>query len=83
MFGGAEGVADTLCEALNQQPGGLACVGAVNPGFGSVAEMSADPVLERINASEADLLTVFMCSKACHLRRRHSGPAPHERPAHR
>ncbi len=63
LFGGAEGVADKLCQTLNQKVGGLACVGALNPGFGSVVEMSADPILESINASEADLLTVFLSAE--------------------
>jgi N-acetylglucosaminyldiphosphoundecaprenol N-acetyl-beta-D-mannosaminyltransferase len=63
MFGGAQGVADKLRETLNQQAGGLTCVGTLNPGFGSIVEMSTDPVLESINASEADLLTVFLSAE--------------------
>jgi N-acetylglucosaminyldiphosphoundecaprenol N-acetyl-beta-D-mannosaminyltransferase len=63
MFGGAEGVADQLCETLNQQSGGLLCVGTLNPGFGSINEMSTDAVLDSINASEADLLTVFLSAE--------------------
>jgi N-acetylglucosaminyldiphosphoundecaprenol N-acetyl-beta-D-mannosaminyltransferase len=63
MFGGADGVADKLRETLNQQSGGLTCVGTLNPGFGSIEEMSTDPILDSINASEADLLTVFMSAE--------------------
>src|SRR2546430_6947191 len=58
LFGGAEGVAETVGEKLNQQEGGLTCVGVLNPGFGSVADMSSEPIFQSINASQADLLTV-------------------------
>jgi N-acetylglucosaminyldiphosphoundecaprenol N-acetyl-beta-D-mannosaminyltransferase len=63
MFGGAEGVAAKVRETLNQEDGGLTCVGVLNPGFGSIAEMSTDPVFESINASEADLLAVFLSAE--------------------
>jgi N-acetylglucosaminyldiphosphoundecaprenol N-acetyl-beta-D-mannosaminyltransferase len=62
MFGGAEGVADKVREKLSQQSG-LTCVGTLNPGFGSIDEMSTDSVLDSINASEADLLTVFLSAE--------------------
>ena len=40
LFGGGEGVAATVCEKLNAQPCGLECVGVLNPGFGTIEEMS-------------------------------------------
>ena len=63
LFGGAEGVAETVGQKLNQQEGGLTCVGVLNPGFGSIADMSSDRVVQSINASQADLLTVFLSAK--------------------
>jgi N-acetylglucosaminyldiphosphoundecaprenol N-acetyl-beta-D-mannosaminyltransferase len=63
LFGGAEGVAEKVCHTLNFEEGGLACVGVLNPGFGSISEMSSDPVLQSINSSAADLLTVFLSAK--------------------
>jgi N-acetylglucosaminyldiphosphoundecaprenol N-acetyl-beta-D-mannosaminyltransferase len=56
FFGGAEGVVDAAAKALNQNPGGLSCVGFINPGFGTIEEMSQDHVIRRINASGADFL---------------------------
>ena len=63
LFGGAEGVAENLQHTLNVEEGGLACVGALNPGFGSISEMSSDSILESINSSEAALLAVFLSAK--------------------
>jgi N-acetylglucosaminyldiphosphoundecaprenol N-acetyl-beta-D-mannosaminyltransferase len=39
------------------------CVGWLNPGFGTVAEMSTPHVITVINESSADLLAVFMSAK--------------------
>jgi N-acetylglucosaminyldiphosphoundecaprenol N-acetyl-beta-D-mannosaminyltransferase len=58
FFGGAEGVAERASALLNARPQGLRCVGHAAPGFGSLDEMSTPTVLERINASGADLLIV-------------------------
>jgi N-acetylglucosaminyldiphosphoundecaprenol N-acetyl-beta-D-mannosaminyltransferase len=63
LFGGAEGVAATLAEKLNRGDGGLICVGALNPGFGSVEDISSSPIVQSINSSEADLLTVFLSAQ--------------------
>jgi N-acetylglucosaminyldiphosphoundecaprenol N-acetyl-beta-D-mannosaminyltransferase len=63
LFGGSEGIADSVSKSLNAETGGLACVGALNPGFGSIAEMSTDAILKRINSSSADLLTVFLSAR--------------------
>ena len=63
LFGGAEGVAEKVCHTLNHEVGGLACVGVLNPGFGSTAEMSSGPMLKGINSSGADLLTVFLSAR--------------------
>jgi N-acetylglucosaminyldiphosphoundecaprenol N-acetyl-beta-D-mannosaminyltransferase len=63
LFGGAEGLADTVSKKLNAEAEGMACVGTINPGFGSVADMSQAGVLDVINSSKADLLTVFLSAK--------------------
>lgn len=63
LFGGSEGVAATLCKKLNQEASGVTCVGVLNPGFGSVADMSSDCIFHNINSSNADLLTVFLSAQ--------------------
>ena len=63
LFGGSEGVAARVGEMLNTQAGSMECVGSLNPGFGSVEEMSTDEIIEKINSSGADLLVVFMAAK--------------------
>jgi N-acetylglucosaminyldiphosphoundecaprenol N-acetyl-beta-D-mannosaminyltransferase len=60
LFGGANGVVETACRALNAQPGGLYCVGSFNPGFGSVDEFSRDDVIDKLNSSGADFLVVAL-----------------------
>jgi N-acetylglucosaminyldiphosphoundecaprenol N-acetyl-beta-D-mannosaminyltransferase len=63
FFGGSDGAASTVSKKLNQEAGGMKCVGALNPGFGSVDDMSSDSVVQSINSSNADLLTVFLSAK--------------------
>jgi N-acetylglucosaminyldiphosphoundecaprenol N-acetyl-beta-D-mannosaminyltransferase len=60
LFGGAEGAADAVCNNLNFRDGGLKCVGVLNPGFGSVDEISSHQVIRNINSSGADLLAIFL-----------------------
>jgi N-acetylglucosaminyldiphosphoundecaprenol N-acetyl-beta-D-mannosaminyltransferase len=55
-FGGTTEVAAAATKALNDKLGGLRCVGAICPGFGSVDDMSDDAFIDAINASNADLL---------------------------
>ena len=38
----------------------LSCVGALDPGFGSVDEMSRDHIIDKVNASGADFLAVII-----------------------
>jgi N-acetylglucosaminyldiphosphoundecaprenol N-acetyl-beta-D-mannosaminyltransferase len=59
LIGGAEGLAATVGAQLNAETCGLKCVGTLNPGFGSVAEMSVEPIVERINETGADMVAVF------------------------
>lgn len=63
FFGGPDGVAQQASDALNASPGGMRCVGAYSPGFGTLAEMSTPAIIEQINASGADLLVVALGAK--------------------
>ena len=60
LFGGRQGVAETCSTALNAQPSGVVCVGTLYPGFGSVAEMSTDTIIDEVNASEARILVASL-----------------------
>jgi N-acetylglucosaminyldiphosphoundecaprenol N-acetyl-beta-D-mannosaminyltransferase len=59
LVGGAEGIAATVGAKLNSERSGLECVGVINPGFGTIEEMSSPEIIEAINASGADLIAVF------------------------
>jgi N-acetylglucosaminyldiphosphoundecaprenol N-acetyl-beta-D-mannosaminyltransferase len=59
LIGGGEGVAETVARKLNSEGGGLECVGVLNPGFGTVEEMSTKPILDLINSADPDLIAVF------------------------
>jgi N-acetylglucosaminyldiphosphoundecaprenol N-acetyl-beta-D-mannosaminyltransferase len=63
LFGGAKGVAAAAANALNSEPDGLRCVGTMDPGFGSVSEMSRDHIIDTVNSSNADLLAVALGAK--------------------
>ena len=58
FFGGAEGVAEAASQRLNADAAGLRCVGFDSPGFGSVAQMSSDERIGRINATGAEFIVV-------------------------
>jgi N-acetylglucosaminyldiphosphoundecaprenol N-acetyl-beta-D-mannosaminyltransferase len=60
LFGGNETVAAMAHAALNAERCGLSCVGSLCPGFGTLDEMSSDAIIEKINASNADLLMVSL-----------------------
>jgi N-acetylglucosaminyldiphosphoundecaprenol N-acetyl-beta-D-mannosaminyltransferase len=63
LFGGADELAAIVGKNLNAQSGGLKCVGTLNPGFGTVDEMSNERIIGAINASGADILAVFLNAK--------------------
>jgi N-acetylglucosaminyldiphosphoundecaprenol N-acetyl-beta-D-mannosaminyltransferase len=63
FFGGPEGVAEAAATALNSKMNKLTCVGSLYPGFGSVAELSDDSIINSINGSEADFLAVSLGAK--------------------
>ena len=60
LFGGAEGAAIAAAEALNATPGGLVCVGAFDPGFGTVEQLSTNKIVDYINSSKANFLAVSL-----------------------
>lgn len=60
LFGGDAGAAQQAFEQVNNNPCGLHAVGALNPGFGSVEEMSSDAVVAAINQTEPDILLVAL-----------------------
>ena len=63
LFGGADEVAQKVGSLLDAQSRGLRCAGFLNPGFGSIDEISGDQIIEAINASGADILAVFLSAK--------------------
>jgi N-acetylglucosaminyldiphosphoundecaprenol N-acetyl-beta-D-mannosaminyltransferase len=73
LFGGPAGVAAAAAGTLNSVLAGLSCVGTIDPGFGTVEEMSRDEILASVNASDADLLAVSLGAKKGQLwlRRNH------------
>jgi N-acetylglucosaminyldiphosphoundecaprenol N-acetyl-beta-D-mannosaminyltransferase len=60
LLGGEEGVAAMACRVLNLDQRGLTCVGSFYPGFGTIETMSSSEVIDRVNASDADLLLVSL-----------------------
>ena len=63
LFGGAKGVAAAAARKLNARPGGLTCVGTMDPGFCEVSEMSQDHIIEAVNSSGADFLALSLGAK--------------------
>src|SRR5262249_43573741 len=60
LFGGGEGVAAVAGRLLNAARTGLSCVGTMNPGFGTMEDMSRDDIIGAVNASDADFLVVSL-----------------------
>ena len=63
LFGGADNVAEVLRDRLNVAPCGMECVGALNPGFGSVEELSSPHIIQAIEGSQPDFLAVFFSAR--------------------
>lgn len=63
LFGGSGNAAESVSNILNAQDGGLRCVGALNPGFGTVEDFSSDLIINKINSTRPDLLAVFFSAK--------------------
>jgi N-acetylglucosaminyldiphosphoundecaprenol N-acetyl-beta-D-mannosaminyltransferase len=60
FFGGADGIAEKASAEINANSKSVRCVGTLNPGFGTIEQMSSDTVIDRINASGADFLVVAL-----------------------
>ncbi|WP_339037616.1 WecB/TagA/CpsF family glycosyltransferase [Bradyrhizobium symbiodeficiens] len=60
LLGGTGDLVERVGQKLNAQQCGLECVGVLNPGFGSVEELSSPDIIAQINESGADLLAVFL-----------------------
>lgn len=60
FFGGRDGSAETAARRVNEDRGGVAAVGWMNPGFGDIAAMSADGVIDGINAADPDFVVVSL-----------------------
>lgn len=63
LFGATESVAAAAARALNVNPAALSCVGWACPGFGSLEELSADPLIDRVNSSNANFLVAALGAK--------------------
>ncbi|MEL6359704.1 MAG: WecB/TagA/CpsF family glycosyltransferase [Pseudomonadota bacterium] len=63
FFGGRDGAADAAAKALAERPGGFEPVGALNPGFGSLEELSADHFIDEINQANPDFIVVALGSE--------------------
>ncbi len=63
FFGGSDAAGSRAREAINARRDGLRCVGAVNPGFGSVEDMSSEELLTSVNSTRADFLLVALGAK--------------------
>ena len=60
FFGGEGDVAHEASQAMNEVDGRAVCVGAFNPGFVPVAEMSDPETLETINSASPDFVILSL-----------------------
>ena len=63
FFGGEDGIAEFACKKLNSDEVGLQCVGSLNPGFGSIEDMSSKKIINQVNQSDADFIVVSLGAK--------------------
>jgi N-acetylglucosaminyldiphosphoundecaprenol N-acetyl-beta-D-mannosaminyltransferase len=63
LFGGEDDAAAQAAKEINKNPGGLYAVGSLNPGFGTVEEMSSDVIIKTINQTRPDILLVALGAK--------------------
>jgi len=63
FFGGENGIAEIACEKINSETSGLKCVDYLNPGFGSIEEMSSSEIIDQINQCYADFVIVSLGAK--------------------
>ena len=63
FFGGMDSVAEQAVDALNENSAGMLAVGSLNPGFGSVEDMSTGSIIDQINDAKPDFLVVSLGAK--------------------
>lgn len=63
FLGGPPGAAKLASERVNRESTGLRCVGHDEAGFGDVASISGQDLIDKINASQADFLVVSLGAK--------------------
>lgn len=63
FFGGQDGVAEIACNKLKKDNTGLECAGFLNPGFGSIDDMSEISIIDEINRAKADFVIVSLGAK--------------------
>jgi N-acetylglucosaminyldiphosphoundecaprenol N-acetyl-beta-D-mannosaminyltransferase len=63
FLGGLNSSGREACEAINRRADGLRCVGSLNPGYGSINEMSGEDTLFAVNSSQSDLLVIALGGK--------------------
>ena len=66
FFGGRDGAAEAAHHKLNAEKGGVVSTGWINPGFGSVDEMSRSEIIDAINAADADFIVVALGGEKGH-----------------
>jgi N-acetylglucosaminyldiphosphoundecaprenol N-acetyl-beta-D-mannosaminyltransferase len=66
LLGGNDGVAEAAARAINQRADRMQCVGSINPGFGSVEELSRPEIVDQINASGANFLIIALGAQKGH-----------------
>lgn len=67
FFGGADGVGRRAGDSLNSMNGSLRYAGSMEPGFGSIEDMSHPDDISSINESNADFLVVALGAVKGHL----------------
>jgi len=60
FFGGRDGAAEAAYAKLKDNETGIRAVGYLNPGFGTVEDMSSQAVIDEINAAGADFVVVSL-----------------------
>ena len=60
FLGAADDSAEAARRILNAENRGLTCVGTLNPGYGTVDDMSGDEIITAVNASHAEFLVVAL-----------------------
>tara|TARA_R110002096_G_scaffold416576_2_gene619442 strand:- start:287149 stop:288228 length:1080 start_codon:yes stop_codon:yes gene_type:complete len=63
FFGGQDGIAQKAHDILNREQGGLRSVGYLNPGFGTVTDMSTNEIIDQVNKAAPEFIIVSLGAK--------------------